>query len=500
MGLRRNNDGVSEILGTALLIGIAILFFTILVTIVFSYPQSPAAPFVNIIGSINSDHDEIILEHFGGDFLDKETEIYVTINDQVFVVSVKSLFNQEETFQNWTVLNSNNDGVWNFGEIVTYSAQISIGSSVSISVVDDFSDQVVMTAVLQKVPTTENPSIITLQASDISATSANLRLYYDFVNYSGQLWFRYKSVADTTWILTAPFSSSGYGYYSHTLSELDGNTDYQFQAYMQYSSQQLQGDMKYFSTTSLLVSTKVDPILPYTQGSSPLTIAATNMTDIDNVSLYYRWSDGNWSGVAGSILGYDDFEIIASNWSYLNAIRSSTVSRSGSYSVEFIDSSDMNFLSDFQPYLSIQLSFWIYLDKVHPSDVVQVKFYDGTSEIIVQNYDNGLWQLNQWNFETLELKSTDYTFSTESYILIEMAVKNSHFIDDIYVNVTSTETVVDWTIFGIDMDGSDGWNWPFTFPNGNGFYEFFSIGYLDGSRESDPVQFDTKCVYGPGGP
>ena len=125
---------------------------------------------------------------------------------------------------------------------------------------------------------------------------------------------------------------------------------------------------------------------------------------------------------------------------------------------------------------------------------------DGSSEITVQNYDNNLWQLNQWNLVSLELKATDYTFSTESYILIDMVVKNSHFIDDIYVNVTSTETVVDWTNFGIDIDGSDGWNWEFTFPNNNGFYEFFSIGYLAGSRESDPVQFDAKCMYGPGGP
>ena len=80
-----------------------------------------------------------------------------------------------------------------------------------------------------------------------------------------------------------------------------------------------------------------------------------------------------------------------------------------------------------------------------------------------------------------------------------MVVKNSHFIDDIYVNVTSTETVVDWTFFGIDIDGSDGWNWGFNFPKSDGFYEFFSSGYLDGSRESDPVEFDAKCMFGPGG-
>lgn len=500
MALRRSNDGVSEILGTALLIGIAILFFSVLVTVVFSYPQSPAAPFVNIIGSIDSNHNEIILEHFGGDFLDKETKIYVTINDQVYDVSVKSLFNQNSKFQNWSVLNSNNDGVWNFGEIVTYSAQISTGASVSVAVVDTFSEHVVMNALLQGVPTTENPSVITLQASDISETSANLRLYYDFVNFSGQVWFRYKSVADTTWILTAPFSRSGYGYVTHMISGLEGNVEYQFQALLQYNTQQLNGDIKYFTTNALFVSTKVDPISPYKQDSSPLMISAINTTDVDNVSLYYRWSDGNWSGTATSIVGFDDFEQSASNWSFTNAVRSTTNSRSGSFAIEFPGDSDISFSSDFQSYLSLHLSFWIYLEKTHPADVIQVKFYDGTSEITVQNYDNELWQLDTWNLVSLELQSTVYTFASDSYIVIDMAVKNSHFIDDVFVNVTRTETIVDWNSYGIDTDGSDGWNWMFSFPQDTGFYEFFSSGYLDGSRESDPLQYDAKCVYNPGGP
>jgi len=33
----------------------------------------------------------------------------------------------------------------------------------------------------------------------------------------------------------------------------------------------------------------------------------------------------------------------------------------------------------------------------------------------------------------------------------------------------------DWTLYGTDTDGSDGWNWTFDFPDGMGYYQFYSI-------------------------
>jgi hypothetical protein len=498
--LRKQDDGVSEILGTVLLIGIAISFFSMLVIIVFSYPQSPAAPFVNIIGSIDSDDDLIILEHFGGDFLDKEIQIFITINDQVHDVSVRSIFNHDVILNNWTVFNSNFDGVWNFGEIVTYSAIVSAGMSVSVAVVDDFSDQVVMTAMLQRVPVTEKPSVITLGANSVTESSADLRMYYDFVNYSGQLWFRYKALVDTTWSLTTTVSKSGSGYLTQTISDLQGNADYQFRAYLRYDSTEIQGDSLYFSTNPLLVSTHVDLIIPYDQYSSPVSLTATNITDVDNVSLYYRWSNGNWTGESVDFLGFDDFESAASNWSLTNAVLTDLMSRSGSYSVEFPGNNYIDFSADFSSYLAINLSFWIFLDKTHPSDVIQVKFFDGIDTVVVQSFDNNEWLLNQWNFVTLKMSALDYTFSSNSYITIDMAVKNSHYIDDIFLNVTSVESMIDWVLFAVDEDDSDGWGWDFAFPRDVGFYQFFSIGFLDGSRESNPGGYDTRCWYSSGGP
>jgi FlaG/FlaF family flagellin (archaellin) len=498
--LQKQDDGVSEILGTALLIGIAILFFSILVIIVFSYPQSPAAPFVNIIGSIDAENDLIILEHFGGDFLDEQTQIFITINDQVHDVSVQSIFNTDETLDKWKVFNSNYDGVWNFGEIVTYSAAVTAGMGVSVAVVDDYSDQVVMTAMLQRVPITEKPSVITLDASSVTESSADLRMYYDFVNYSGQLWFRYKTLADTTWSLTSTVSKSGSGYLLQTISDLQGNAEYQFRAYLRYGATEIQGDMHYFSTNPLIVSTFVDPIIPYDQFTSPISLTATNVTDVDNVSLYYRWSNGNWTGESVDVLGFDDFEIGTSNWSYANAIRTNSLSRSGSYSIEFPGNNYIDFSADFSSYLAIDLSFWIFLDKIHPGDIIQVKFFDGIDTVVVQTFDNTEWQLNQWNHVVLEIKAVEYTFSSDSRIIIDLAVKNSHFIDDVYVNVTSVETMIDWELFAIDEDDSDGWGWDFTVPRDSGFYQFYSIGFLAGSQESVPGGYDARCRYVSGGP
>jgi len=53
----------------------------------------------------------------------------------------------------------------------------------------------------------------------------------------------------------------------------------------------------YFTTES--INTSVDTITPYNITSSPLALTATGDSDLGNVSLYYRWSDNNWSDYEG---------------------------------------------------------------------------------------------------------------------------------------------------------------------------------------------------------
>jgi len=68
----------------------------------------------------------------------------------------------------------------------------------------------------------------------------------------------------------------------------------------------------YFTTEA--INTSVDTISPYIVTSSPLALNATGDSDLDNVTLYYRWSDDNvsWGGF-DTITFVDSAEASATN-------------------------------------------------------------------------------------------------------------------------------------------------------------------------------------------
>jgi len=53
------------------------------------------------------------------------------------------------------------------------------------------------------------------------------------------------------------------------------------------------GEIQVGIETILIISTSVDAITPYETSSSPVSITATGPLNLDNVTLYYRWSDDN---------------------------------------------------------------------------------------------------------------------------------------------------------------------------------------------------------------
>jgi hypothetical protein len=63
----------------------------------------------------------------------------------------------------------------------------------------------------------------------------------------------------------------------------------------------------------LAINTSVNMISPYVTSVNPLTITAVGNSDLDNVSLYYRWSDDNisWNGGLNEI--YDSIDSNTSN-------------------------------------------------------------------------------------------------------------------------------------------------------------------------------------------
>ena len=61
------------------------------------------------------------------------------------------------------------------------------------------------------------------------------------------------------------------------------------------------------------LNTSVNPISPYVQASPSLTVNATGDSGLDNVTLYYRWSDDNISWNGGSYEIYDGVDSNTSN-------------------------------------------------------------------------------------------------------------------------------------------------------------------------------------------
>ena len=122
-------------------------------------------------------------------------------------------------------------------------------------------------------------------------------MFYEFVNYSGELWFSYKLNTDSEWNTTTTEAKSGSGYHSFTITELKGNSEYQFRAHLLYNSNEIMGIIRSFYTNEYTVSTSIDPINPYQQNNLPISITGNNITAVDNISLYYRWSNSNWTGI-----------------------------------------------------------------------------------------------------------------------------------------------------------------------------------------------------------
>lgn len=134
----RANEAVSDIVGTVLLLGMAIALFSVLCIGVLSYPSSPSSASVNLVGTILETPDDNVylqLEHCGGEALDLDTKVIITIDDgQPIPRIVGDLLTDE-----------NNDNKWNIGEELVYRIEGSLGAKqIKITVVDTKSNSVIM--------------------------------------------------------------------------------------------------------------------------------------------------------------------------------------------------------------------------------------------------------------------------------------------------------------------------------------------------------------------
>ena len=134
---------VSDIIGTMLLLGIAISLFSVVYVSVLSVPYTPASP--KVIMSTTIDGNNIIINHYGGNPIPETSKILISIANFSYE---KTLYSFGESKGGW---DANNDGFFNIGEELIYTSPYMIDNvSVGINIIDDASNSIIMNGVFNK--------------------------------------------------------------------------------------------------------------------------------------------------------------------------------------------------------------------------------------------------------------------------------------------------------------------------------------------------------------
>lgn len=156
MKIRKANDAVSEVLGTVLLLGMAVSLFSLLSFTVLSFPFNPSSPSVNVVGyveDINLTLDgyvediNVTLEHYGGESLDSTTVVIISINENSKKINIEGILNKDDL--NWSLDDENNNHLWDLGEKIIYhhhpdSNENIIGKQIEFKIVDIKSNSVII--------------------------------------------------------------------------------------------------------------------------------------------------------------------------------------------------------------------------------------------------------------------------------------------------------------------------------------------------------------------
>ena len=143
MKFRKSNDAVSEVLGTVLLLGMAVSLFSLLSYTVLSFPFTPSSPSVNVVGYVEDTN--VTLEHYGGESLDSNITIIININKNSKKINIDDILNKDDI--NWSLGDENNNNLWDLGEKLSYhpdSDENIIGEQIEFKIVDIKSNSVIM--------------------------------------------------------------------------------------------------------------------------------------------------------------------------------------------------------------------------------------------------------------------------------------------------------------------------------------------------------------------
>jgi hypothetical protein len=206
------------------------------------------------------------------------------------------------------------------------------------------------------------------------------------------------------------------------------------------------------SGPSAPVST-VNPIGPYWKNTSPQTITASGSANSKSIELFYRYSADNATWSAWTSFGNDT----AFPWSW-----SFTFPSGGGY-YQFYSRAYEN-SSNFEAAPGAADRFCGY-DNIAPNSSVdaQTPYWRITGPL------------------TITATATDATTGVGNVTLF------SRYAAD-------NATWGAWIVFGTGT--ASPWNWSFTFPDGNGYYEFYTIATDGvGNSEAAPAAADMACGY-----
>ena len=113
---RISKNGVSEVVGTVLLLGICVAIFSVLYFIVLSEPFETSEPHPTIVAFVEGNN--VVIEHRGGDELSKNGEFEYTIGGTKYKTQISSVLDD-----------TNSDGKWNLGERLYIPIEYNLSNS-----------------------------------------------------------------------------------------------------------------------------------------------------------------------------------------------------------------------------------------------------------------------------------------------------------------------------------------------------------------------------------
>ena len=128
----RSDNGVSEIIGTILILGITVSLFSLIYVSVLAVSPTSHTPSANIV--LRVEGDNIIIDHCGGPSLSLDTKILMMIDSISMNVTAKDGLDD----------NYKDDDLWGIGERLVFPVENLSGKQITVHVVDVDSNSIIM--------------------------------------------------------------------------------------------------------------------------------------------------------------------------------------------------------------------------------------------------------------------------------------------------------------------------------------------------------------------